>query len=191
MVKTTIIFIRHGEVHNPKRVLYARSSRFRLSENGRFQITEAVNELAKMPISMIYSSPLLRARQTADFFSKKLEIKYKLSSYLLEVNTIFQGMPLDKYKKEIQPDQFDEKYVRIGHESVSDIEIRMLKFLRFIQKNHPGKTVLAVSHGDPIVILKARVSGQKFNWIYKLNNYLSTGKWLTVETLGGNYKLIN
>ena len=180
MDKTTLIFIRHGEVFNPKRILYGRLSRFRLSANGMEQIRQAAVKLAKYNVNLIYTSPLLRTRQTAGILSKKFNLLPKTSKLLIEVDTPFQGIALEKYKNEIQPKLYDSFNVKIGQESIEEIENRMRQFLNLIKKRHKGKIVLAVSHGDPIVILKGALSQNIFTWEYKKNNYLSTGNWIVV-----------
>ena len=57
--------LRHGEVHNPDRVLYGRMPGFGLSELGARQAVAAAEYLAKRPIGYLVSSPLERAQQTA------------------------------------------------------------------------------------------------------------------------------
>ena len=61
---TTIDLIRHADVHNPDDLFYGRSPRFRLSELGRRQAAATAALLAEAPLAAVYTSPLLRARQT-------------------------------------------------------------------------------------------------------------------------------
>jgi len=56
---------RHGEVHNPSRVLYGRLPRMQLSPEGRRQAQALADFLGPRPLAAIYSSPMLRARRTA------------------------------------------------------------------------------------------------------------------------------
>jgi len=191
MENTRIIFIRHGQVHNPSRILYARLPRFRISGNGIREVRETALQLAKFPVTAIYSSPLLRTRQSAKLIAEKLNLQMRISPLLTEVGSIFQGMPLDRYKSEIQPKQYHNRYVKKGHESIADIGKRMLKFVNLVIKKHPGKTVVAVSHGDPIVILKAISEKKHFSWAYKKNNYLGSGKMLILEINKENFKILD
>ena len=62
---TTVHLLRHGEVHNPDRVLYGRLPGFGLSELGIAQAGLAADFLAQRPIGHLVSSPLERAQQTA------------------------------------------------------------------------------------------------------------------------------
>ena len=63
---TTIVhLLRHGEVHNPDRVLYGRLPGFRLSELGQAQARVAAEFLGGRPIGHVVASPLQRAQETA------------------------------------------------------------------------------------------------------------------------------
>ncbi len=178
MNKTVIYFLRHGEVENPGRILYGRLSGFRLSENGRKRIQDVVQELKGIKIDFLYTSPLLRARETGRIINQMLHLKPKISSLLLETKLLPQGVSLEIFKKDIQPHMYEDKYVKLGQESIQSQGERMFKFVRLIQKLHSGKTVLTVSHGDPIMILKAKVSGIPFTWEFKRSNYLQPGHFI-------------
>ncbi|OGG02485.1 hypothetical protein A2W14_01645 [Candidatus Gottesmanbacteria bacterium RBG_16_37_8] len=191
MVETTIIFLRHGAVKNDKRIIYGRLPGFPLSELGIEQVKKSAQSLSRYPISRIYTSPLLRTGQTAKILSKKLHLQPKISELLIEVKLIFQGMPIDEYKKKIQAHLYDQKYLKKGQESIGQIERRMLRFVKMIEKRHKNKTVLVVSHGDPIVILKAVTTGQKFTWEYKRDNYLITAGWMILKVVKDKFNWQN
>lgn len=186
-MKTKIYFMRHGEVHNPKRILYGRMPGFRLSEYGRESVRLQAENLKKKKISFIYASSMLRTRQSAKILSEELGIKVKISSFLNEVKLIFEGMPLVEYKAKIQPSLYDNKYYLKGQESVESITERMRKFLKMIEKRHNGQEILVVSHGDPIVILKAEINHTPFTWKYKKDNYLKTAAFTILEIKDGHY----
>jgi len=63
--KTTVHVMRHGEVHNPEKVLYGRLPDFHLSERGRRQAQSAADWLARNDVVYVVSSPLERAGETA------------------------------------------------------------------------------------------------------------------------------
>ena len=62
---TTIYFVRHGHVLNLDEVHYGRLPGFPLSEEGQRQALIASDKLRSDPIAAIFSSPQLRARETA------------------------------------------------------------------------------------------------------------------------------
>lgn len=180
MNKTIIYFLRHGEVENPRQILYGRLAGFRLSENGKKRIQEVALELKDIKIDYLYTSPLLRARETGRIMNEILHLKPKVSSLLLETKLLPEGISLEIFKKDIQPHMYEDKYVQLGQESIQSQGERMFKFVRLIQKLYEGKTVLTISHGDPIMILKAQLMGIPFTWEFKRANYLKPGNFLTL-----------
>ena len=71
MPQTDILFIRHAEVMNPDNVFYARLARFKLSEQGLKDAEAAAAALAEEPLAAIYTSPMLRAKQTARIIARR------------------------------------------------------------------------------------------------------------------------
>jgi broad specificity phosphatase PhoE len=148
MTQTVIHMVRHGEVHNPKKILYGRLPRFKLSANGRRQARAAGRFLCHLPIDAVYSSPLLRARQTADELLACLHCcKLHISNQLNEVYTAYEGVP---------GDQVDRKRGDIytgageGYEQPEDVVARTAKFLKRVRRRFEGRHVTAVTHGDVI-----------------------------------------
>ena len=57
--------MRHGEVHNPDKILYGRLPDYHLSEKGRAQAQAVADWLADRDITYVVASPLERAQETA------------------------------------------------------------------------------------------------------------------------------
>ncbi len=151
---TNIYLVRHGEVHNPKQVLYGRLPRFRLTEKGKQQIEQTANFLNDKNINAIYSSPLLRGRQTAEIIRKKLNLpKIFLLNGLHEIKTSAEGQPGKKLDL-INHDYYSPPIWKINDDTMERIANRMNKSIKQILKKYQSKSVVAVSHGDPILILK-------------------------------------
>lgn len=189
MNKTVIYFLRHGEVENPKKILYGRLPGYGLSESGIKRIKEVAQEFKDKNIDYIYCSPLRRAKETAEIINRELAREIKISRSLIEVKLIHQGMPLEVFKKDIQPQIYDDFFLKKGQESVKSQQKRMFNFIKMIIKRHFGKHILAVSHGDPIVILKAKLLGVPFTWEFKHSNYLKPGYYITVICEDNRYKV--
>src|SRR5690242_12322635 len=89
---TTIILVRHADVHNPADLVYGRLPRFRLSAIGREQATRTAEALAPVPFAALYSSPQLRARQTAQAIAARHpRLAVHVTQRLAEVRTGWQG----------------------------------------------------------------------------------------------------
>jgi broad specificity phosphatase PhoE len=150
----TLLFVRHTEVHNPDDILYGRLPRFRLTDLGRRQAEASAAALAEEPVTAIYSSPRLRARQTAQILAMPHpEARLHQSHLLDEVLTGWQGRThLDL---EVHDFNFYGNPLGPDDESLEDIEARLRKFVRRVRKRHPGETVVAVTHGDIVMVARA------------------------------------
>ena len=85
--------VRHGEVHNPGRVLYGRLPEFRLSIDGRQmakQAAEYVHALER-PVGALVSSPLQRARESAEPFTHLFGIEPVIDDRVIEPTNVFEG----------------------------------------------------------------------------------------------------
>lgn len=154
---TAILLVRHGHVHNPQRVLYGRLPRFGLSERGREEARIVAGWLSARPLAAIYSSPLLRARQTAHAIlaahpgpALRNQGSLHTSALLLEVHTPFEGRAL----AELSAQEFN-LYADgvLGYERPQDVLDRMLRFIARARRRHAGESIAAVTHGDPITFV--------------------------------------
>lgn len=187
MAKTKLLIIRHGEVRNPKNVVYGRLPGFPLSKKGRKGIKETSTELKKHTIDAIYSSPITRAIETAGIIGKEINKKTIIEPLLTEVDAYpVQGLSAKFFKERIEPNYYSKKWYAKGVEPAENIQKRMVAAMRKIHNENKNKTVLVVSHGDPIVMLKAYAEGKTFNYGYKIKNYVQKGRYLILEVDDNN-----
>ena len=173
----TIYFIRHGEVDNPKQILYGRLPRFGLSELGKEQALVTAQKLKNTPTKALYTSPLLRARQTAEIIGSVLNLKPRIDHRLTEVATSLQGIPLVQFRiVEKTMYEYDRKGVDFGGETSRVIEKRMRSFVNSMRKKYQEQHIAAVSHGDPILILKSWHEKKDFTYGYKKEYMLGVGE---------------
>jgi broad specificity phosphatase PhoE/nitrite reductase/ring-hydroxylating ferredoxin subunit len=156
MPRTDILFVRHAEVHNPDNVFYARLSRFHLSEQGLKDAEVTAQALAEEPLAAIYTSPMLRAKQTARIIAKQHPgVPLRETRRLIELRTHFEGHEWAKMPR--HPNFYD---AQAGDETVQQVFLRMQRLMFDLIKQFSGRTVLCVSHGDPIKILRMAYLGQ-------------------------------
>ncbi|MCG5215144.1 histidine phosphatase family protein [Streptosporangium sp. KLBMP 9127] len=95
MAETTVVhLLRHGEVHNPGGVLYGRLPGYHLSETGRSMAETVAKALAHRDVTVLVSSPLERARETAAPIAEALELEIGIDVRLIEALNVFEGVPL-------------------------------------------------------------------------------------------------
>jgi broad specificity phosphatase PhoE len=164
---TTIWLVRHGHVHNPNQIIYGRMPRFRLSDRGLAEARAAGRAMAGIPIDVAYSSPLLRARQTArEILAHHPGVKLRVTPLLLEVHTLFEG------RDGLEGDRRGgDYYTGVGppYEQPADILARVLTFFANARKRHPGGNVLAVTHGDVLIFTMIWARGLPVTAESKLN----------------------
>ena len=152
-----IHLIRHGEVHNPDQILYGRLPRFRLTQDGWQQARATGARLKTCGINAVFSSPLLRARQTAQaIILHHPRLKLRISGLLNEVCTSYEGRP----GAEIDARGGD---VYTGgdacNEQPQDIVDRTRRFISRMSRQYPGGEVAAVTHGDVITFMVLWANG--------------------------------
>jgi broad specificity phosphatase PhoE len=159
MTTTTVWLARHGEVHNPTSVLYGRLPRMRLSPEGERQADELADFLSDRTIAAIYSSPMLRARKTAEVILRHSPEagRVRIDRDLQEIHTSWEGQPLSALEQ-INWD-FYAQPKHPEDESLQHIHDRMQRWLNRMLKRHQGTEVVGVSHGDPILILVGTLQG--------------------------------
>ena len=89
--KTLIHVLRHGEVFNPEKILYGRLPGYKLSDLGLRMADRAADFFSNKNLSLIVSSPLERAQQTASPTAKKLNLEIQTDDLLIEAENVFEG----------------------------------------------------------------------------------------------------
>jgi probable phosphoglycerate mutase len=152
-----IIFLRHGQAkNNTDRILAGRTEGIPLTEAGVKQAEHIAEFLQHMNISAIYSSPIQRAKHTAEIVGKHNSLDVTIDERLIELDMgKFTGMP---YNEIINSHgnvfmKFYNGELEIAHngvETFSDVKKRVLGIVDHVIENHPDENVVLVTHMDPI-----------------------------------------
>jgi broad specificity phosphatase PhoE len=154
----TIYLVRHGEAEgNAKGILMGHMD-LPLTEKGKSQAWGVGEKLKDVHFDAIYSSDLMRAKQTAEIIAKERDLIIQTSKLIRErTYGIHEGKPREKYLKDTQAfweklnELSEEERLKVeypdGMESNASIMSRAITFLREVAVANPGKTVLVVAHG--------------------------------------------
>ncbi|QWF79882.1 histidine phosphatase family protein [Amycolatopsis sp. CA-230715] len=158
MTSTVVHLLRHGEVHNPEKVLYGRLPGYRLSERGQRQALTVAEALAGHDIAHVVASPLQRAQETAAPIAGAHRIDVATDDRLIEAGNLFEGERVavgdgalrepkhwPKLRNPFKP-SWGEPYVEIAH--------RMLGAVYRARAAAEGHEALCVSHQLPIWTLR-------------------------------------
>jgi broad specificity phosphatase PhoE len=159
--RTFVHLLRHAEVHNPEKVLYGRLPGYPLSELGERMAARAAEFLAPRDVVRVASSPMERARQTAEPVAKEFGLDVAVDHRLIEAENVFQGRSVDVHQALAHPalwwylrnpfrPSWGEPYGRIA--------LRMHAAVEVAREAARGHEAVLVSHQLPIWV--ARLSAE-------------------------------
>jgi probable phosphoglycerate mutase len=168
-----VIGIRHGEVHNPRNVIYSGLPGYVLSEEGRRQAAAVAEALAGVPITALYASPLERAVETASFIAERTgsEIIEDVRLHEWRHWAQWAGMTWEELRTKGREawDRYttDPGSVTSG-ESLSELADRVDAWLADVRRDHSDGVVVAVTHLEPLRAILLRKLGRPANHLFQL-----------------------
>jgi broad specificity phosphatase PhoE len=199
--KTIVYFVRHGVTEWNRQRRFQGQLDVPLSEEGVKQADLVANWLAdqQQHFTSIYSSDLLRARQTAELIGKRLGLTPVLSVALREINVgEWQGLLYDEVN-ERYPGKIEEWYRTIdrftlpGGESIPLVQARIFAFFEQLLEQHRGEAIIVVSHGMSLAALLAAIHEWDLVETYSTSRvrHGNTGvSAISIDTQTGEKKLL-
>lgn len=164
--------VRHGLVHNPRRVAYGFLPRMGLAPEGREQARRAGCELRHRDPAALYTSPLLRAVQTGRLIHEAMPQAPVHRSWLLresELARLWQGTLVSE-----RPQRFPEEWRLFSEtpsrstagETLAAQAERLRRVIDRALRRYPHGGIVIVSHRDPIVALRLTVQGRPLDELH-------------------------
>lgn len=157
-VKSRWFFIRHAESEHNAQEITSGTTDVSLNDTGREQARRAAQRLAGENIEAIFSSPLTRARETAEILAKGIGIDEIITDERLRERHMGEAEGLSYSETE-------KKYTDFRHytgksannESFQEAEERVWECVSDHLKKHSHRNVLIVSHGGALRALWRKV----------------------------------
>ena len=165
---TLVLLVRHGQTPTTGKVLPGRAVGLHLADKGHEQAALVAERIAtlqtdKRAVAAVYASPLERAQETAAPIAKALGLRVRRSKGLMECEFgDWTGAELKRLYKlpEWRSVQRNPSGFRFpGGESFTEMQARITSAVARMRIDHPGQTVVAVSHADPIKAAVAHAMG--------------------------------
>jgi broad specificity phosphatase PhoE len=153
-----IHLIRHGQVENPKGVIYGRLPGYHLSELGRQQAEAAADHLAAADLGAVWVSPLERAQETALAIASSHELEVVTDARLTESANTLEGFSRALVKIFSDPRRwwyFRNPLRPTWGESFAEIRARMLAAIDDAVTDAGGREVAVISHQTPVLVARA------------------------------------
>jgi len=183
-------FFRHG--HSQRQILnlascWPEKKQLPLTEKGKKQVLKSARKIKNRGIDLIFSSDLLRTKQTAEIISKETGAKIIFDKNLREANVgIFNGHHPKLFWDYILKKQNPCLAKAPKGESLVDIQKRVHGFLKKIDKKYHGKNIVLVSHEFPLTVLEKTLEGRFIEnivgWRRKnMKKLIKTGQGIKIE----------
>ena len=164
MSATTVHLVRHGEVHNPTKVLYGRLPGFRLSDWGLAQAQVTAGFLAGRDIVAVISSPLERAQQTAAPIAAAYGIEVGIDPRIIESSNQFEGGVVEPGPGIFRHPQHWTKlrnpFRPSWGEPYETIAARVMAAVADVREEFAGREVVLVSHQLPVFVARRSAEGR-------------------------------
>lgn len=162
---TVVHVVRHGEVHNPGRVLYGRLPDFHLSELGMAMAQMVADHLQDRDVVHVTASPLERAQETAQPIAERHGLPVLTDPRLTESENAFEGKIVRGRGGALMRPAHWRLLVNplspSWGESYHDIADRMGQALSSARAQAAGREAVLVSHQLPVWTLRRHLEGKR------------------------------
>ena len=162
--RTVVHLLRHGEVHNPDRILYGRLPGYHLSALGHRMAALAAGHLADHDIVHVVSSPLERAQETAAPIAERHGLEVLLDERVIESSNSFEGLPVAGGKGLLGHPRLWPKMLNPFRPSWGEPYVELVDRMRDAivdaRDTARGHEAVVVSHQAPIWMIRLATEGR-------------------------------
>ncbi|GMA32409.1 histidine phosphatase family protein [Litorihabitans aurantiacus] len=167
MSRTTVHLLRHGEVENPDKILYGRLPGYVLSERGHAMAAMVAQAFVagRDDVTHLVSSPLERARQTAQPLADALGLDVVIDPRIIEAENALEGRPVagGGWRNLLTPDSLRHLYNPLRPswgEPFTQQRDRMFAAIATARRAAQGHEAVLVSHQSPIWAVRRALQGR-------------------------------
>jgi broad specificity phosphatase PhoE len=166
MSDTTVVhLLRHGEVDNPRGVIYGRLPGYHLSANGRAMAAAAADFFAERSVVSLFSSPLERAVETATPVARRLGLEIVTDPRLIEPWNHFEGLKFGVGDGSLRHPRhwraMTNPFLPSWGEPYREVADRMTAMLAVAREAAAGREAVCVSHQLPIWVTRRAAEGHR------------------------------
>jgi broad specificity phosphatase PhoE len=191
---TIVHLVRHGEVENPRQVLYGRLPGYHLSADGRMMAKAAAGFLAGRDVTVLLTSPLERAQETAEPIAEEFGLTPVIDERLIEPWNHFEGMTFGVGDGSLRQPRHWRHLVNPlrpswgePYRSVAD---RMLAACLDAVRAASGHEAVCVSHQLPIWTARRAAEGRRL-WHHPARRQCALGSVTSLTYTGGRVTAVS
>ena len=172
---TRFLLVRHATTDSVGKRLSGRAPDVHLNATGKQEAERLAQCLSSLSIAAIYSSPLERAMETAEFLAKPRNQQVIIGDHFLEIdfgawtNCTFESLQEDAHFHRFNTFRSSTRVP--GGESMAEAQLRFVKGMEQLQQHHQQQTIVIVSHSDMIKAALAFYAGIHLDMFQRLEIY--------------------
>jgi probable phosphoglycerate mutase len=170
---TIILLVRHGRTRTTGRLLTGQAPGYHLDAKGRQQAREVAARIGRVKqIAAVYASSLERAQETAAPIAAMRRLAVEIEPGLSDGDFgTWTGLKLSAARKRPEwkvVQRYPSGFRFPGGESFVEMQTRMVSTLARLVGRHPGQTIVAVSHADPIKLAVGHALGSHLDLFQRI-----------------------
>lgn len=186
-MSTRLILVRHGETYASVDRRFAGSTDVELTEHGHDQARAVAKRLRPVRIDALYVSPLRRCVQTAEAVTETTGLKPRIAEAIRECDFgAWEGLSamevIERDGERFQEWLTDDTHEPPDGESWGSVSRRVWSWWEEVSERYKDRTVLAVTHGGPILCMLRRTLDAPHSAIYVLE--IDTASVSLLQTRG-------
>ena len=188
----TIYLTRHGETEWNKKKLIQGLSDIPLNKKGEEQTKQLEEQLKKINFDAVFSSDLLRAKNSAEIIISEKKLKVITTKTLRErFFGRFEGKPLGVLRKTIGEVMLVSKERQkelnlFDVENDEDIISRLIPFMKKVASKYLGKNILMITHGG---LIRAFLGYVNFKIPEYSDHPMKNAGYLIIESDGERFEV--
>jgi phosphoserine phosphatase len=195
MKNTTRFFVvRHGETEGNQKKIYRGRWDLPLNENGIRQVERAGEALKAVSFDVIYTSPLVRTRQTAAALARWQQVDPLEDEALIDIDYGQWTRVADSDVAEKQPALYQkwkespELVTFPGGEGLADVRKRVTSALERWTSLHAGQAIALCGHRVSVKMILMVAMGMPDSAFWKLR--VDTASLSVLNHFGGDFSLV-
>ncbi|HYU76583.1 MAG TPA: histidine phosphatase family protein [Ktedonobacteraceae bacterium] len=176
LLPTRLVLVRHGETIANREFRYIGASDDALTEHGQGQAVQLAGALSVLPVAAVYSSPRLRAYQTALPIASRHGLTVQVLDDLREADFgAWEGLSRSEVVARSTQDaeqllawERDTALAPPGGESLEAMHLRVSAVVEKLVQAHPDQTVVLVSHVGPIKAILCAALGAPVSTAFRI-----------------------
>ena len=189
---TTFLLVRHAETDAIGKLISGWTPGWRLNQRGRIQAERLAERLSVLPLHAVYTSPLERTVETAEFIARRHGLSPGILDRLGEVHFgAWESLSFADLNRDPLWRQFNISRGRTRPpqgELMIEVQARVVDEIEIIRRRHEDQVVAVVSHGDPLRSAIAHYLGIPIDWMVRFE--ISLASVSVVQCSANDYRVL-